>query len=78
MTNLRARLLAKPKDEVFYLPILSIALDRGGQCWKYPKFDVIPKSGGGLIIRVGWRWTAVIISVGGLMRLEKSKKEVES
>ncbi len=77
MTNLRARLLAKPKDEVLYLPILSIALDRGGQCWKYPRCDVILKSGARLIIRVGWRWTAVVISVGGLVRLEKREKGVE-
>jgi len=77
MTDLISRLLAKPKDEVLYFPVLSVALDRGGDFWPRERFGAWTKDHLGLIIRISWRWTAVAISVGGLMRLEKKKKEVE-
>ncbi len=72
MTSLRARFAEKPKDEVLYLPVLCLALDRGGEYWKRPRINLWRKPGSGVIFRVGWRWTAVVVSVGGLMRLEKT------
>jgi len=71
MTDLRARLTTKPKDEVLYFSVLSIALDKGGKFWPRPRFEAWRKDHLGLIIRIGWRWTAVVVSIGGLMRMDK-------